>query len=1053
MVSIKAEMRHSDYNPAAKHFLSLSREDLDADLERLLNFAYTHECASNNYCLRTCAAKKKTSAASNMDPEIVGRPGDNVHYCRFSYHIEDWTGRPLEVGVRIGSPYDSAKAVSTKRSANTHAFQGQKLELIMPRNNPVILQNSRFLTHAWRGNADCTPVMTADVGCIEDYLCKYVTKEACASPAYERMYLNIVHAEKTNSLLSLITQTLLKTHGVREKPAQEAAFYGSGGKYFHFSSQASRVVSLTKPRRKVTEKAPNIPESQRNSTLPSIVQKYMKSAAGAQKVCLFEWASNTQNSKLKTKWVAVSGANTRPRWPLTEDLARNLLILYKPFTCIEQLLFPEFGPQETAFTGNKAHTDKFWTDFICSSTCPPSLRQQIMNVKHASETKTFSKTNWYSIEDHGKGELVDYLQGRAAELGLVDTNDDLTALPDEMNFNMAGPDFDHWATTFEIDEIEVGPDAGLPTTVSFDPPEILRSVTNLHTTHGRSLRQYGRQQIDQAMLQPGNTAQTRAINLVLAHALTCVTNIQNGKTTVKPLFMVMDGGAGTGKSYTLQRMAALVRETLWRHDPALHEASTEDYASDDTEDLDPVLICAPTGTAANIARGNTVHASAMLTPNASIPFDDTNPPERLVRIWRYKRYVFTDERSMLDLLLMGMFEARIRAGKMCNDIFGGLWGVVLIGDDGQLAPAVGSPLWSTQTDMGSKSRDKEFELHAKGLMAQFQTIVQLEQSMRQDASQTTFVDILTKLRYGTLKARNPVEGTSGSQPDKASPPLSENPSLLSETPCAYLNQRIQTNLSASDRNLFWPLQSSRTAESHHKKPLLHIMARNLPRHAGTKPPALPAFVVIRVDVGQEVSPLVQGMFGCSTEQECLEKGYTRISPDGQPQPDITQCPLYRLIAVPPITRQCSSPCQRCSRMMIPLEVASAVTVHTSQGRTIASKTVIHIELHDLNRWPGILYTALSRFRNTQDFALANAITPEMIDASNNKVFKVGRRTRQLEIDNQAALTVQKYAVLCSDLETVMEAHSNLVSFMHMSTQDLVVLALSNPLLSVFLTSE
>jgi ATP-dependent DNA helicase PIF1 len=130
------------------------------------------------------------------------------------------------------------------------------------------------------------------------------------------------------------------------------------------------------------------------------------------------------------------------------------------------------------------------------------------------------------------------------------------------------------------------------------------------------------------------------------------------------LFLYIMGIGGSGKSFVIKALVGLFRRC---------GASEQ------------LLLSAPTGAAAVLIDGYTIHALTFL-PQSKYPPD----PKKLEDIWRLVKYLIIDEISMISPSLLSQISRRMSATKSWDPIaslkpFGGV-NVIFTGDFGQLTP-------------------------------------------------------------------------------------------------------------------------------------------------------------------------------------------------------------------------------------------------------------------------------------------------------------------------------------------------------------------------------
>eukprot|EP00961_Rhodomonas_salina_P292471 3932962-Rhodomonas_salina.1 len=151
-------------------------------------------------------------------------------------------------------------------------------------------------------------------------------------------------------------------------------------------------------------------------------------------------------------------------------------------------------------------------------------------------------------------------------------------------------------------------------------------------------------------------------------------------------------------------------------------------------------------------------------------------------------------------------------------------------------------------------------------------------------------------------------------------------------------------------------------------------------HPGAAPPMLPRLVLVKMD--RAVAPTLKDALH-------LGPGFENVLP------------------FVPVTARCPDGC--CSRRTVPLELARAMTVHKAQGATIARKTLLDLTPMAERKWPGITYTALSRFRTLDTFALVKPLSADLIKALSAGVVTSGRKREMDRLRDLAADTAASYA--------------------------------------------
>ena len=206
--------------------------------------------------------------------------------------------------------------------------------------------------------------------------------------------------------------------------------------------------------------------------------------------------------------------------------------------------------------------------------------------------------------------------------------------------------------------------------------------------------------------------QKLAFDLVKSH-------FHDASSQKEPLCLIINGVAGTGKSYLINAIKNLLKSKC--------------------------AITATTGKAAYNIRGVTVHSLLKLPIGSRGNKDLTGQGLcRLQDNLNDIEYIIIDEYSMLGQVTFGWIEKRCKQATGCNDkVFGGK-SLILTGDPGQLPPVADKPLYHAKPS--NAVGEQGFQAYHM-----FDKVVTLTVNQRVQGSnseQVHFIDLLLRLRKG-----------------------------------------------------------------------------------------------------------------------------------------------------------------------------------------------------------------------------------------------------------------------------------------------------------------
>ena len=188
------------------------------------------------------------------------------------------------------------------------------------------------------------------------------------------------------------------------------------------------------------------------------------------------------------------------------------------------------------------------------------------------------------------------------------------------------------------------------------------------------------------------------------------------KTSETQLFRFISGGAGTGKSYVLRAL----RETLERF---FRSRSGTDFTHNYCTTI------APTGKAAYLAAGNTIHSVIRVPANQSLKYtrlDHDSLNTLRTEIGHIKVWLI-DEISMCGNRLFSFIDQRLQEVSNINKPFGGT-SVIVFGDLYQLPPVMDCFIFQ---DISCNKNNDDYSVLAHNLWQTYFTMFELKTVMRQ----------------------------------------------------------------------------------------------------------------------------------------------------------------------------------------------------------------------------------------------------------------------------------------------------------------------------------
>ncbi|KAE8739288.1 hypothetical protein FOCC_FOCC015211 [Frankliniella occidentalis] len=452
-----------------------------------------------------------------------------------------------------------------------------------------------------------------------------------------------------------------------------------------------------------------------------------------------------------------------------------------------------------------------------------------------------------------------------------------------------------------------------------------------------------------------NKDQLRVFN----HIKTLAHSFKTQKSFKSP-FIIVQGMAGTGKTFLLKCCAQYIRSHL---------------------NNNAVKIIAPTGVAANIVNGSTIHSFLSLGRY-------TYKVERLtgVELLHFKekhnglKFIFLDEYSMVGMRMLACLDSRCRDFTGCESVFGNL-AVVFFGDANQLLPVADQPLYSEITTLSSTNSLLE---RGTMLMSQLTHAYVLKQCHR--FANQDYVSFLRKVSSGrcTEKERLSISRRFINE-------LSSNEKRKFNS-CIRI---CSTNESANDYNI----QKLKLL----RRPIANIKSENNCKTAFLSSDELADGLtnIITLSIGAKVMlrknlnvnrGLVNGAIGI-LKHFLYEKG---VKPPNLPvcvlvhfeNVDVTDLNI-KYIPICPVQSQWYKNGTPCTRFQLPLSLCWACTIHKAQGLSLLR---VVLDAGDSEFALGLLYVALSRVPDFNSICLLTSLSLQRLNScTSSSRFKMRRR--------------------------------------------------------------
>ena len=762
------------------------------------------------------------------------------------------------------------------------AVENGEVELQTARNDPLINSFNRIQLSGWRANVDMQYCVSRQK--VIQYCAKYATKCEPRSQTLKDVYATVVRGLKEDDKsLKAVQKLLIHATAERDYSAQETCHLLLQIPMF-MASRDFVVLSLDGSRQ-VEEQL----EEGKPATAVSTLDHYINRPGTQQfeRMTLLHFVQHYSMPKgedeepsARQKEVVVIArpyCSPDPNGPQYEQYCRQKMMLHRPFRHCQELQ-----------AGFNTFTEAY-ADFLQSGNVPPSLEDDVHRLQQQQDDTSEPGSDDELSDDNQQGHNSQSVE----EWMLLCTNQQHSA--EEQGRSQESIDW--CASSQQYPNIGEMPtfitrskeNAQLHVSTSTAAPELLQGKQRLvYDTVSSHMQSEG----------------------------------------AEPLRMVVSGTAGTGKSFLIHCLKALLQSRL--------------------------RVAAPTGVAAFNVEGVTLHSLLQLPTRGDFKDLGGDQLRRLQQQLDGVDYLVIDEMSMVGRKLFGQVDQRLRQAfpRRAAEVLGGC-SCLLVGDFGQLPPVMDLPLYSSV----SRSAIADLGRTAYQFFTSAVTLTQVMRQNGQDSDQVRFRELLLHLRDGTVSI--------------------EDWKLLM-TRCL---SRVDNPDDFSDALHLYPTREAAAAHNISKlrsngQPIATINAVHSGPNASkaSSDDAAGLEPVISIARGARVmltsnlwvdAGLVNGAMGTICEI-CYESG----GPPNLPVAVMVKFDKYwgptlhdGTVPIVPLRRTWIQGGSACSRLQLPLRLAWAITIHKAQGLTL-DKVVIDVGKKEFSA--GLTFVACSRVRRLSD---------------------------------------------------------------------------------------
>ena len=566
-------------------------------------------------------------------------------------------------------------------------------KIVSERNDSRVNRHHKIQLLGWRGNCDIQLIIDP-YACVE-YLAKYASKAEKMSAIVNSTFKTVVNMSNCFDSKSAVRKLMIKSVGERDMGIQEVMHCIMSLK---FVSSTFNVIFISLDGSKKLNIKDGIIEMQE-----SMVDMYANRkhhGLNLPKMNLITFLQNYKVVKQKlvkrmSKVIIRTGPafSSNPRGKNYSQFCKFQLIKYEPWE--NKIPTSWCGGEDNESSTDQSLIIDCWERFLTSDTGHESVPEWETHLENVELYREFEqlvnepvvhrKSDWMNVASlQGSDVKNDFEDDRISNF----INDSRLAFPGEQ---LASIPF--WLDS-KKDQLQ-----------SSDMPDSYVDVS----------------------IESLSKEQKLAFDLVSVHF---------SSSLIEPLFLIVTGQAGSGKSHFINAVRNILRERC--------------------------LVTSYYGIAAFSIKGSTLHSSFQLPIRGKRNADLKGLALcHLQSSLSFVKYIIIDEFSVLGQRMLGWLDKRCRQGTGKGNLFFGGISVILVGDTAQLPPISDKVLYH------GKPTD---DLALQGYCAykQFTSVVKLVRNERAASSSQAFRELLIRLRNGEstvedwklLMSRNPSNFTN-----------------------------------------------------------------------------------------------------------------------------------------------------------------------------------------------------------------------------------------------------------------------------------------------------